>query len=71
MTNQEGRIQAVYPLVKPPGEVKTDFDIIASLLDAAASMAVGSSASVFEEIKSKSRLTPERRYRQAAPRASW
>ena len=51
MTNQEGRIQAVYPLVKPPGEVRTDFDIIASLLDAAASMAVGSSASVFEEIK--------------------
>ena len=51
VTNQEGRIQAVYPLVKPPGDVKTDFDIIASLLDAAASMTVGSSASVFEEIK--------------------
>src|SRR3989304_5867188 len=50
-TKQEGRIQVVYPLVKPPGDVKTDFDIIASLLDAAASMTVGSSASVFGEIK--------------------
>ncbi|MFZ3071686.1 MAG: NADH-quinone oxidoreductase subunit NuoG [Thermodesulfobacteriota bacterium] len=51
MTNQEGRIQSVYPLVNAPGEAKTDFDIIASLFDATASIGASSSADVFEEIK--------------------
>ncbi len=55
-TNQEGRVQSISPLMKPPGKAKTDLEIIArigKLFDESFSPYTKRSAVVFEEIRKK------------------
>ena len=55
-TNQEGRVQSISPLMKPPGQAKTDLEIIArigKLLDESFSPYTKRSALIFEEIRKK------------------
>jgi NADH-quinone oxidoreductase subunit G len=55
-TNQEGRVQSISRLMKPPGKAKTDLEIIAGigkLFDESFSPYTKRSAVVFEEIRKK------------------
>jgi NADH-quinone oxidoreductase subunit G len=55
-TNQEGRVQSISPLMKPPGKAKTDLEIIARigrLFDESFSPYTKRSAVVFEEIRNQ------------------
>jgi NADH-quinone oxidoreductase subunit G len=52
-TNQEGRVQRISPLVPPPGEAMTDFQIFGALADTVDdSFAPMDTAAAFEEIRS-------------------